>query len=207
MVVNHRQFWHGSKHRSLIPAAISSIATVVGSANQGQTLPASAHPVIAESAFRRAGSRGQSASRSAFALIEVLMGSGILGVMSVTLYLAIAQGFAVMQVARENLRATQILQEKMETIRLYSWDQIKQPGFIPSTFTDFYDPSGSAANKGAVYLGTVIVTNAPASESYAADLKWVRVQVMWTSSNVRRQRSMQTFVSHYGLQNYVYPLK
>lgn len=135
------------------------------------------------------------------------MGSGLLGVMSVTLYLAIAQGFAVLQVARENLRAIQILQEKMETIRLYSWDQIKQPGFIPSTFTDYYDPSGGAANKGAVYLGTVILTNAPASETYAADMKWVRVQLTWTSSNVRRQRSMQTFVSQYGLQNYVYPLK
>ena len=56
------------------------------------------------------------------------MAAGLIGVISVTLYIAIAQGFAATQVARENLRATQILQEKMETIRLYGWDQINVPG-------------------------------------------------------------------------------
>ncbi len=135
------------------------------------------------------------------------MGSGLLGMMAVTLYMGIAQGFAITQVARENLRATRILQEKMETIRLYSWDQINQPGFIASTFVDYYDPSSSASNKGAVYAGTVVITNAPASETYAGDLKWVSVQVTWNSNNIRRQRSMETLVSCFGLQNYVYPLK
>jgi Tfp pilus assembly protein PilV len=61
-------------------------------------------------------------------MVEVLMAAGLIGVISVTLYIAIAQGFAATQVARENLRATQILQEKMETIRLYGWDQINVPG-------------------------------------------------------------------------------
>ena len=135
------------------------------------------------------------------------MSSGLLAVMAVTLYMAIAQGFAVAEVARENLRATQILQEKMETIRLYSWDQVNQPGFIPSAFTNYYDTSGSSGNKGLVYEGTVLVTNAPIKESYAGNLRWVNIQVTWTSSNIRRQRSMQTYVSLYGLQNYVYPLK
>ena len=135
------------------------------------------------------------------------MGSGLLAVISVTLYLAIAQGFSVVQVARENLRAAQILQEKMETIRLYSWDQINQPGFIPSTFTNYYDPSASPSNRGVVYLGTAVVTNAPATETYAGDLRWIRFQLTWTSSSIHRQRSMETFVSRYGLQNYVYPLK
>ncbi len=146
-------------------------------------------------------------ARSAFTLIEVMMSSGLLAVMSVTLYMAIAQGFAVAEVARENLRATQILQEKMETIRLYSWDQINQPGFIPFAFTNYYDTSGSPGNKGLVYQGTVVVTNVPINETYASNLRWVNIQVTWTSSNTRRQRSMQTYVSMYGLQNYVYPLK
>jgi len=147
------------------------------------------------------------ASRRGFVLIEVVMGSGLLAVMSVSLYLAMAQGFAVVQVARENLQAAQILQEKMETIRLYRWDQINQPGFIPSTFTNYYDPLASAGNQGAVYQGTTVIASAPASETYAGDLRWVSVQVTWISSRVRRQRSMQTFVSRYGLQNYVYPFK
>ena len=137
----------------------------------------------------------------------VLIGSGLLGVMSVSLYLGIAQGFAFVQIARENLRATQILQEKLETVRLYNWDQISQPGFIPSGFTNYYYPSGSPGNQGAVYRGTTTIASAPVGGSYAGDMKLVSVQLTWTSSNVQRKRSMQTFVSRYGLQNYVYPLK
>jgi hypothetical protein len=140
-------------------------------------------------------------------MVEVLMAAGLIGVISVTLYIAIAQGFAATQVARENLRATQILQEKMETIRLYGWDQINVPGFIPVAFTNWYYPAAPANERGAVYLGTTIVTNTPFNSSYADEMKWVTVQIAWTSNNIRRERSMQTFVSHYGLQNYVYPLK
>jgi Tfp pilus assembly protein PilV len=146
-------------------------------------------------------------SRSGFALIEVLMGSGLLGVVAVTMYLGIAQGFAITQIARENLRATRILEGKMEAIRLYSWDQINQPGFIPSTFTDSFDPSARVGSQGAIYLGTAVITNAPGSDSYSNDLRWVSVRVTWTSSNIQRQRSMQTLVSRCGLQNYIYPLK
>ena len=135
------------------------------------------------------------------------MAAGLIGVISVTLYIAIAQGFAATQVARENLRATQILQEKMETIRLYGWDQINVPGFIPVSFTNWYYPAAPASDRGAVYLGTTVVTNTPLNSSYADEMKWVKVQITWTSNNIRRERSMQTFVSHYGLQNYVYPLK
>jgi len=153
------------------------------------------------------GYSGMPVSRSAFALIEVLIGSGLLGVISVALYLAIAQGFTFVQIARENLRATQILQEKLETVRLYNWDQISQPGFIPSGFTNYYYPSGSPGNQGAVYRGTTTIASAPVGGSYAGDMKLVSVQLTWTSSNVQRKRSMQTFVSRYGLQNYVYPLK
>lgn len=146
-------------------------------------------------------------NRFAFVMVEVLMASGILGILSITLYLAIAQGFAVTQVARENLRATQILQEKMETIRLYDWDQINTPGFIPSAFTNWYYPDGATGDRGAAYLGTTVITNTPLAATYSGDMKSVRVEVIWTSNHVRRQRSMQTFVSHYGLQNYVYPIK
>jgi len=153
------------------------------------------------------GKLGMRDSRCAFALIEVLIGSGLLGVMSVSLYLGIAQGFAFVQIARENLRATQILQEKLETVRLYTWDQVIQPGFIPSAFTNYYYPSGGSGSQGAVYRGTTTVSSAPVGGSYANDMKLVSVQLTWTSSNVQRQRSMHTLVSRYGLQNYVYPLK
>ena len=61
-------------------------------------------------------------NRTAFTLPEVMVAAGVGAVLFVSLYLGIAQGAVVVQSCRENLRATQILQEKMETIRLYTWD-------------------------------------------------------------------------------------
>ncbi len=148
----------------------------------------------------------------AFTLMEVLVVVAIIGVEFVSLYLGMTQGFGIVQVARENLRATQILQEKMETIRLYTWDQINTAGFIPPTFTAAFYPAGSqtnqgAINQGATYQGTVTISDVPpplSTASYAKDMKMVVVQVSWQSGNIQRNRDMRTLVSHYGLHNYIY---
>ena len=135
--------------------------------------------------------------------MEVLVAVAIGGVVFVSLYSGLSTGFAIVQLARENLRATQIMQEKLETIRLYTWEQITTQGFIPTSFTDvFY--SATQYSGGLTYTGSVTIATAPLTESYASDLKMVTVKVSWESANVLRQREMATFVSRYGLQNYVY---
>lgn len=136
-------------------------------------------------------------------MIEVLVAVAVAGIAFVSLYAGLSSGYAVMQLARENLRATQILQEKMETIRLYTWDQINAPGFIPTNFTDvYYSSTGGVA--GLTYTGTVTISSAPVAEAYSGDLKLVSLELTWVSANVPRKREMQTFVSRYGIQNYVY---
>ena len=145
----------------------------------------------------------KSVSSSATSLIEVLVAVAIGGVVFVSLYSGLSSGFAIVQLARENLRATQILQEKMETIRLYTWDQITTPGFIPTNFTDVFFASTQYSG-GLTYTGSVTIADAPLTESYGSDLRMVTVKVSWESANVLRQREMDTFVSRYGLQNYVY---
>lgn len=140
----------------------------------------------------------------AYSMIEVLVAVAILGIMFVALYSGISSGFAIIQLARENLRATQILQEKMETIRLYNWDQINTPGFIPTNFTDVFYASSQTNYDYLVYTGTVSITTAPVAASYSNDLRQVTVILHWTSANVLREREMSTFVARYGLQNYVY---
>jgi len=60
--------------------------------------------------------------RSAFTLAELMVGISIMSIMFLTLYLGFTQGFSVVQGSRENLRATQILQQQAEVIRLYTWD-------------------------------------------------------------------------------------
>ena len=131
----------------------------------------------------------------------------IVGIMTIGLYAGLSFGFAELRLARENVRATQILEERMEVVRMLIGDQIVNlPGYIPTQFTaPFYSESASNSTPGGFnYTGTVIVTNAPVSESYSNDLRMIQIQVSWSSGNVIRTRTMSTFVSQYGMQKYVY---
>jgi prepilin-type N-terminal cleavage/methylation domain-containing protein len=143
---------------------------------------------------------------TAFTLVEVMVAIAIMAVMITSLYGGLTFAFAEVRLARENVRATQILQEKMEVIRLYNWDQINQQGFVPTTFSEAYYVSNptNAPTANFAYSGTVLLTNAPITETYAGDLRMVQIQVSWKSGNVTRNRQMTTFVSQYGLQKYVY---
>ena len=145
-------------------------------------------------------------TKRAMTLVEVMIAVVGVGILLVTLYVAISQGFAIIQTARENLRATQVLQEKMETMRVYNWDQVTTPGFIPSSFTEPFYAVGDNNNGGLNYEGQVIVTNAfpLGSVTYSDDLRWVIVQVQWQSGNITRRREMRTLVSQFGLHAYVY---
>ena len=108
-----------------------------------------------------------------------------------------------MRLARENLRATQVIQEKFETIRLYTWDQINDPKFIPNSFTNSLYTGNGQTNQ-AAYIGTVRISRAGITEAYADDLRLVTIQLNWTSGSLPRTRTMTSFVARYGLQNYIY---
>lgn len=145
----------------------------------------------------------KSRETTAFTLVEVMVTVALAGIVFLGVYAGLSSGFAVVELARENLRATQIVQEKMETIRLYTWDQITTPGFVPTNFTDVFF-TGTQSTSGLTYTGAVTIATAPISESYSNDLKAVTVRVSWSSANVPRTREMTTFVSRYGLQSYIY---
>ena len=67
----------------------------------------------------------------------------------------------------------------------------------------YLSPNG-AANAGDTIGYTVTITNAPIADTYSGDMRAVTIALSWTSGDVLRSRSMTTFVSRYGLQNYVY---
>ena len=143
--------------------------------------------------------------RSAFTLAELMVGISIMSIMFLTLYLGFTQGFGVVQGSRENLRATQILQQQAEAIRLYTWEQIDPAsGWLPPTTTWTFYPLGGTGNQGITYTSTVSVTNALVDEAYVADHRQVICTLTWNSGNVQRQRQMSTLVSKYGLHNYIY---
>jgi hypothetical protein len=150
-----------------------------------------------------------SACSRAYTLAEAMVCIAVIGVMFISLYAGFSSGFAIIRVTRENLRATQIMLERMETIRLYRWDQLTNSTFIPSLFTNYYYPDGLAASQGGVsYTGSLSVAKIPASSglptTYRSDMRQVTVQVGWVSGSTTRQRTATTYVARYGLQNYVY---
>jgi prepilin-type N-terminal cleavage/methylation domain-containing protein len=142
------------------------------------------------------------AATRAFTLVEVMAGSAVLGIMTVGFMGALSSGFAVVRLTQEESRATQILQEKMEIIRLYSWDQINTPGYVPTNFIASFATVNSN-NIGVSYTGLVNIAAAPISEAYVDNLRLVTVQLTWSSGNALRHRDVSSFVSKYGLQNYL----
>jgi hypothetical protein len=104
----------------------------------------------------------------------------------------------------ENLRATQILTDKMELIRLCTWDQVTNGSFLPATFTGPFNYSTNSSDYGLNYRGTVVISVPALAESYGSTLRLVTVQVTWTNSGVLRSRSASTLVSQYGLQSNIY---
>ena len=150
----------------------------------------------------------EGASRqSAYTLPEVMMGVLIMSIMFVTLYAGFTQGFGVVQASRENLRATQILQQYSELIRIYTWDQLTNGLTIPHPFQTnwtFY-PNGATGSQGVTYTANMSIDGSGILEDYAENTRRVTVTLSWTSANIPHQRQITTLVSQYGLHLYYIP--
>jgi type II secretory pathway pseudopilin PulG len=149
---------------------------------------------------------------AAFSLVEVLVGATIVGVLFVSVYSGISHSFLVTQRSRENLRATQIMTEKMELVRLYTWTQITTPGIVPDKFTNYFYPVGTNFGTGIQYTGSVAFVS-PASNSfyfspgycnYTGAFRKAVVTLRWSSNGKLQTRNMETLVSSNGLQKYLY---
>ncbi len=154
----------------------------------------------------------------AFSLIEAMVSACVVGVLFTSLYAGITAGFGALNSARENLRATQVMIDKMETLRLYSWTQLSTFGsstsYIPTTFVESFYPTSTnysvstvtttnATGSGFVYYGSVAVASAGFSQNYSNSMKLVTITLRWTNG-VPRSQSMSTYVGQYGIQNYIY---
>ena len=146
-------------------------------------------------------------SQSAYTLAEVIIAVFLLATMAVSLFSALSYGFSNVQADREDLRATQILMQRTEAIRLCNWSQLQNLSFQTT-----YDPSGSSSgNAGTVYYGTV-KTNSPSAIpntcAYKTNVVQVTVTVNWTnyvgSRALAHDRTAQTQVARYGMQNYIW---
>jgi prepilin-type N-terminal cleavage/methylation domain-containing protein len=143
-----------------------------------------------------------------FTLVEVMVASLLLGILVLSLLGAFSSGLSVVQAARENMRASQIMVQKMETVRLFTWNQTTNTAIAPTNFVALYDPT--VTNSGTIYRGEYRVSRAPESIpiAYRDKMRQVTVMLYWTNYNGNRirvqSRDVQTFVARYGMQNYVY---
>ena len=148
-------------------------------------------------------------SNSGFTLAETLVALLTGALMLAALYASFAFGYSAVKLTQEDLRATQILVQRMEILRLTSFSEIQN-----GTSTDYYDPSAvNDAKAGTVYTITV-TTNAPTSSDmpvqpvyYMNKMRKVTVTATWTNSNKLRTRSLLTYASQNGIQSYVYAHK
>ena len=142
------------------------------------------------------------------ALAEVVMATAIVAILGGGVVSTINYGLFVMRIARENQRATQVMVERLESIRLYNWDQVTSGSFIPTSFTESYDPSAPTNSQGVRYFGTLSV-QAPvfsgATPAYVANMRQFTVTLQWTNAGrVPHLRTLTTYVAKNGIQNYVY---
>jgi len=152
--------------------------------------------------------RGGSGRAAGYTLVEVLCAVMIAAISASVLFVGFDNGFAILRTTREDLRATQILMQKTEAIRLCTWEQLTNANNI-GTFKEYYNPSG-ATNSGTLYVGKFstigAVTNAPAA--YRDNLHLITITLNWTNfvgnKTVPHSRQMQTLSAKYGMQNYLF---
>src|SRR5689334_14813202 len=135
-------------------------------------------------------------------LIEVVMATGIIALTGAGVISSINYGLCIMRLARENQRATQVMLEKLEAIRLYNWEQVTNDSFIPDTFTAPYDPTAGGSQQGTTYYGTMSVT-IPAfigtTPNYSSSIRQFNVSLSWTNvGGLAHTRSLSTYVAQNG---------
>ena len=137
----------------------------------------------------------------------------VLATMAVSLFAGFSAGFAIVHMASEDERATQILNGKLEAVRLCRWSDLTNYPVI--SFQAYYDPPGLSGNSaGALYNGLVTISPAtsviPSPSAYANNMRLVTVSLQWTNYNgkkpIVRMRTLQTQVARYGMQNYLWGL-
>jgi type II secretory pathway pseudopilin PulG len=141
-----------------------------------------------------------------FSLVEAVIGMALLGLVCMALFSGLCNSTFSVQLARENLRATQIMAEKLDTIRLYSWKQLTNATYVKGFDAPLHapDPLSPSQTNSAVYEVEIYVKPAPITEIYGKDLRLVTVELKWQTGELQRTRKMSTLVSRYGTYKYIY---
>ena len=123
--------------------------------------------------------------------------------MIVSLYSGMTSATFSMRMAREDARVTQIMLDKIEVVRLCSWEQINDKDFMPATFTaPIYPELGTNS---PIVSGTLTIDKVPTlPATYKDAVALVTVNVKWgEQGKLQRSRQMSTYVSQHGITKYL----
>ncbi len=145
----------------------------------------------------------------AFTMAEVMVAIFVLGVATLSLYAGFTTGFMLVDSAREELRATQILTQKAEALRLCSWSSLTN---CPISFSEQYDlPGIGSSGSGTIYTGTIstnVASPIPDTAAYKSNMCLATIKLYWTNTygkqTVVHTRTLKTLVARYGIQNYIW---
>ncbi len=137
----------------------------------------------------------------AFTIVEIMVATCLFTICVATVFLGMSSGYATIESARENLRATQLLLEKFEAVRLMTYDQLWSPSVTNYTTNAYYDIQSTS---GVRYTLTVSVSSNLPVSTYRNDISLVTMRVSWTSGAINRQKTMYSYAAKSGLQQYVY---
>src|SRR5205809_1837246 len=145
-------------------------------------------------------------SRSGFTFVETMVAMLTGAVMLAALYASFAFGYGAVKLAREDLRATQILLQQMETLRLTSFAAIQT-----GTSTNYFDPTGMTNGCGGAVYTITVTTNAPTSSDmpvqpvyYTSKIRKATATTTWPKSDQLPSRSLKTFARRSPIPSSVY---
>ena len=131
----------------------------------------------------------------AFTITEVAVVTAILGILLSSILALHSQASRFLHDIRLTACSSQVLQQKMEDIRMLTWDQLTN---YPSVWTN------SASTYGTFTV--TITTNAYDSYAGATTVLNVTLTTTWASFSSRRTETnrLTTLVTNRGLNSYIY---
>ena len=155
----------------------------------------------------KASARSARTSTGGFTLAETLVAVFVSSFMLTALYACFAAGFSIVKVTREDLRATQIVLQRMEAMRVSDYTQLTNSVKYPTNTIVYFDEANAGSGKGGTpftvtFNARKLPSPKPQSQFYTNMLE-VTVEASWMSGKVQRKRSMQTYVARQGIQQYV----
>lgn len=129
-----------------------------------------------------------------FTILESMIASVVLILAVVSVLAVSAQSFRYLTGIRRTARSSQVLQQKLEDLRLYNWTQMQS---LPGTFSDPNDTSN-------IYKGTIATS---AFDTYNGTTTVMRVTLTVTYTNQTHSvvsNSLTTLIGNGGLNKYIF---